>query len=112
MIYSIDLRCRVVNFVKAGGSKAEASRHFQVSKKTVFNWLNKKDLMPVKVTTRKGKINKEELIKFVEDNSDTTLFEVSEKFKVSIAAISKMFKKLKIVKKNDAIQGKKLYTKE
>jgi len=111
MIYSIDLRCRVVNFIKAGGSKSEASRRFQVSRPTIYSWLSRKNLEPEKVLTRNGKINKQELVKFIENNSDTTLFECSKAFNVSMGAISKMFKKLKIVKKNDVIEGKRLYTK-
>ena len=111
MIYGIDLRCRVVNFVKAGGSKAEAARRFNITEPTVYNWLNLKSLTPKKVLTRNGKINKQELVKYIENNSDTTLFECSKAFNVSMSAISKMFKKLKIVKKNDVIQRKGLYTK-
>lgn len=40
MIYSIDLRKRVLDFVKAGGSKAAASRTFGISRRCVYNWLN------------------------------------------------------------------------
>jgi len=111
MIYGIDLRLIVVNFVKSGGSKDEAAERFQVSRATVYSWLARNTLKPTKVTTRNGKINKQELIKYVENNSDTTLFECSKVFNVSMNAISKMFRKLKIVKKNDVIQGKMLYTK-
>src|SRR5262245_23991029 len=35
---SQDLRKRVIEFVRGGGSKAEAARRFQVSRASVYNW--------------------------------------------------------------------------
>ena len=40
MRYSIDLRKRVLDFVEAGGSKAEASRRFSVSRTIIYEWLD------------------------------------------------------------------------
>ena len=37
--YSLDLRKRIVSFVKAGGSKAAAAQRFGVARKTVYNYL-------------------------------------------------------------------------
>jgi transposase-like protein len=37
--HSKDLRRRVIDFVRQGGSKSEAARHFGVSRTTVFAWL-------------------------------------------------------------------------
>ena len=37
--YSLDLRERIVGFVKQGGSKAEAARRFGVSKWTVYRYM-------------------------------------------------------------------------
>ena len=39
MRYSSDLRKRVLDFVNNGGSKAEASRTFSVSRKVIYNWM-------------------------------------------------------------------------
>ena len=39
MSLSTDLRRRVIKFVKEGGSKAAAAKHFSVCRKTVYNWL-------------------------------------------------------------------------
>ena len=36
---STDLRTRVVAFVRAGGSKAEAARRFKVGEASVYRWL-------------------------------------------------------------------------
>jgi transposase len=38
--YSVDLRGRIVDFVKKGGSRAEAARHYQVSRWTVYRYLD------------------------------------------------------------------------
>ena len=37
MTYSLDLRQRVVNFVKKGGSKAEASRRYEMGRDTIYS---------------------------------------------------------------------------
>ncbi len=57
MPYSMDLRTRVVKFVREGGSKAEAARHFQVCPATVYNWLNREDLCPTLVKRRRRKLD-------------------------------------------------------
>ena len=46
MSYSVDLRKRVVSYVESGGSKSEAARRFEVSRKTVYNWLALDDWHP------------------------------------------------------------------
>ena len=37
--YALDLRERVVQFVRSGGSKAEAARRFQVARRSVYRYL-------------------------------------------------------------------------
>lgn len=54
MAYSLDLRHRVVGFVRAGGSKAEASRRFSVNRGTVYDWLSRDDLSPVPYVRQRG----------------------------------------------------------
>ena len=111
MNYSIDLRLRVVGFIKGGGSKVDAAKIYKISLRTVFYWLSREDINPTKVTTRNRKIDKQKLVKFVENNPNTNLSECAKKFGVSIPAISKAFKKLKIIKKTDALQGASVYKK-
>ena len=38
MRYSSDLRKRVLDFLQVGGSKAEASRRFCISRPTIYKW--------------------------------------------------------------------------
>ena len=37
--YALDLRERVVKFIQTGGSKAEAGRHFELGRSTVYRYL-------------------------------------------------------------------------
>ena len=38
--YALDLRERVVNFIKSGGSKAEAARRFDLARSSVYRYLD------------------------------------------------------------------------
>ena len=40
---SSDLRKRILDYVRGGGSKAAAARRFQVSRASVYNWLKAPD---------------------------------------------------------------------
>ncbi len=46
MSYSVDLRERVVNYVRNGGSLAAAAKLFQVGRATIYRWLGVPDLQP------------------------------------------------------------------
>lgn len=108
MTYSIDLRKRVVNFVNEGGSKAEASRRFEVSLWCVNDWCKRDDLAPKVHSDRNRKIDKEALRRHVEQNPDALLRERAEVFGVHINAIWLMMRKLKLThKKNDALHRKR-----
>lgn len=43
MRYSQDFRKRVIDFISTGGSKAETSRRFGVSRRCIYNWLDAED---------------------------------------------------------------------
>jgi transposase len=42
--YSVDLRERVVGYVRGGVSRIKASELFQVGRTTLYRWLNARDL--------------------------------------------------------------------
>ena len=108
MTYSIDLRKRVVDFVKDGGSKAEASRRFKVGLWCVNDWCNRKDLAPKVHGPRRRKIDKDELRRHVQRYPDALLRERAEVFGVHINAVWLMMRKLNLTnKKNDALHGKR-----
>ncbi|WP_071880703.1 IS630 transposase-related protein [[Leptolyngbya] sp. PCC 7376] len=90
-MYSLDLRKRVVNFVRSDGSKAETARRYEVSEATVYSWLNRPDLRPTIVTRRRRKLDwqavtehvkqrefgirkKKEKVHIVEVNKQSTTF--------------------------------------
>lgn len=103
MTCSIDLRERVVNFVRSGGSKAEAARRFCISRRTVYNWLGRDNLSPKKHTQRHRKIDKAKLRAHVKAHPHMLLRERAKIFGVSVPGLSIALKTMKIVKKtNDA----------
>ncbi len=107
--YSIDLRERVVAYVEQGGSKTAAVGLFQVSRRTIYYWLERKrkrgNLAPSKPKKYKTrKLDDRKLIEQVEANPDATLSETAEQFAVSSVAIWRALKRLKITrKKNTAV---------
>ncbi len=104
MTYGLDLRKRVVSFVLAGGSKAEASRHFKVSLWCVQDWCLRKDLSAKVQPSRHNKIDMEKLSVHLKDQPDAILRERATKFGVTEQAIWYGLKRLKVThKKNDAL---------
>jgi len=103
MVYSIDLRTRVVQFIEEGGSVFEASRVFKVTRQTVYNWINKKQRTGSLKDKPQGrpwrKLNRKELIIFVNCNSDLTLSEFAKHFKTGVSTICEAFKRLGISRK-------------
>ncbi len=89
MTYSTDLRERVVAFVKAGGSKVEASERFNVNRQTVYNWLKDNDLTPkIYTRTKSRKVDWEALRRDVELHPDKVLRERAAQFGVHKPAFS------------------------
>lgn len=99
MAYSNDLRVRVVQFVESGGSKDEAVKIFNISLKTIWNWIKRKhegNLARKVRETSPRKIDNDLLLKFIDSNPDAYLREVAEHFGVTIQAIFYACKRLKI----------------
>lgn len=98
---SKDIRRRVLKFVAEGGSKAEAARRFEVSRKSVYNWLSKEDgLSHHKPGPKKPrKIDHELLRRAIEQNPDRMLKEYAKEFGVTDVAIWKACKRLGLPRK-------------
>ena len=101
MTCSIDLRERVINFVRSGGSKAEASRRFSVSQRSVYYWLRRDNLSPKTHGSRHRKIDKAKLRAHVKAHPEMLLRERAKIFGVSIPGLSIALKRLGIVKKTN-----------
>jgi len=101
--YSVDLRERVVSYVRGGGSPTTASELFQIGRTTLYRWLHLSDLQPKPARERRRKLDKAALAAHVRDFPDALLRERAAHFGVSVNAIWVALQKLKITKKNHAI---------
>ena len=108
MTYSLDLRQRVINFVKNGGNKTDASKIYNVGRDTIYRWLADKNIPSKQKLTRKRKLDTESLVKRVKEFPEDRLIDHAKEFDVHLSAIYYQFKKLGITrKKNSTLQRKK-----
>ena len=107
MRYSSDIRALVIDFVESGGSKAEASRIYQVAIRSVFYWVKQgRNYKPNKPGPKGSyKLDRDKLVKLIESNPDMMLKELASELGVSINAV---FHSLKVLgytrKKNGTLQ--------
>lgn len=104
MTYSLDLRERAINFVKQGGSKAEAALVFGINRQTLYNWFSAKDLAPKRCGPRRRKLDKAALAAHVLAYPDAILRERAAHFGVRVNAIWVALQKMGIRKKNDSLR--------
>ena len=103
---SKDLRQRVIAFVKSGGSRAEAAHRFQVSRGSVYNWLNAADALRYRRPGPKAgrRLDWEALRRHVEQQADLTQKERARYFGVSRHCIWNALWKMGLRrKKNDRL---------
>ena len=101
MSYGKDLRKRVLDFVKAGGGKAQASRLFKVHVSTIFIWLKQPaghEAAKSRNTSSRTH-DRQELARYIKSNPDKHLTEIAKHFNVSVGSISHSLKKLGITRK-------------
>ena len=99
MTYSIDLRKRVVEFVSRGGSKAEASRQYEVSLWCVNDWCKRDDLTPKVSKRRNRKLDWQALSRHIEKFPDALLRERAQHFGVRESAIWYANRQMKLTRK-------------
>lgn len=100
MTYSVDLRKKVVAFVRDGGSQREAARHFDISLWCVRAWLARKDLKPQQQgVSHQRKLDKEAVRAHVRDHPDAILRERAAYFGVHISSIGWALRRLKLTRK-------------
>ena len=88
--YALDLRERVVNFIKSGGSKAEAARRFDLARSSVYRYLAAAQTGALAPKTSWGhwrKLDPQKLQVHVKKHPDATLKELQEVFGVSHHAV-------------------------
>ena len=102
MTYSVDLRAKVVEFVRGGGSKSEAARRFGVSRVAVYDWLGREDLAPrQRGVSRVRKIDRVALMKDVNAHPERLLKERAALFGVKPSSLCVALKKLRVSRKKN-----------
>ena len=96
--YSLDLRERVIDYIKSGNDQQTTSKIFKVSKSSVSRWWIRYEkegtIRPRVRLGSKGKIAPEKLEIYVQATEDKTLAEIAKLFGVSICSVYKRLKKL------------------
>ena len=110
--YSTDLRERVVDYIKSGGSRKDACRIFNVSLRTLSNWLKRLrdtgNVLPSKLGSRPWKLDHDEVIKYIDPNPESTLKSIASHFDTTSSTIFYICKKYKYTrKKNHTVSRKK-----
>ncbi len=97
---SIDVRQRVVDFVRSGGSKAEAARRFQVGEASVYCWLNPDDMAYKRPGPhRSHKLDWEHLHRHIDVHPDKTQAEWARHFQLSRHCIWYALQRLQVTRK-------------
>ncbi len=113
MVYSLDLRKRVVEHIENGKSITQTAALFQIGRATIYRWLGRQDLKPTQVKRRRRKLDWPALEKDVEENPSARLIDRARKFGVRPSAIHYALKELKIRrKKKNFATGKETALKE
>jgi len=113
MAYSLDLRQRVFDYIESGKSILSASTLFNVSEKTVRNWITLyKETGSVCPRPHKGgrksSIDSKEFTTYVDANPDKILREIGAHFGLSYEGAAYNLRKHGYVnKKNSFIQRKR-----
>jgi len=108
MSYSLDLREKVIKYVKRNNNMLEASREFEIGYETVRNWMRayyyENRLAPKEAYRQEPyKLNWEELRDFVKENPDWYQVEYAAYFNVSGTQIGRVLKKLGITRKKKSL---------
>lgn len=109
--YSLDLRKKVLAFIKKGNKRQEASQLFEISQRTIERWIKQEketgNLEPIKRDFAYKKIDYEQLREHIKKHPDQFLYEIAEEFSVTLQAIFYALKKLKITRKKKLLYTKK-----
>ena len=109
MAYSVDLRSRVIDFIKQGNTQEEASKVFNVGTTTIKRWLS---LLSETGSLEKRPLNRnasifesEKLNSYINENPNALLKDIAEHFGGSITGAFYALEREKITyKKTDLLQ--------
>ena len=96
--YSLDLRSRVISFVKSGNSERKAAKIYNLHRSTVNRWCvrYKKEghFLPRKRIGAKSKIKQSEFVDYLATHPDVKLVDLATYFKISVSGIFYWLRKL------------------
>jgi transposase len=100
-MYSIDYKKRAVEYKQEGHSFKELKAVFKISSQTYYRWAKeyKNNFAPKARVEYTRKIDKEQLLKALEEKPDAYLRELAEPFGASIQAVYYFLEKHKITYK-------------
>jgi len=113
MVYSLDLRKKVVSHVESGCSQASAAKIFGIGERTIRRWISlKKERSSLSPKPHGGgrpyKAQASELEEYIISNPDKTLEELAREFSAGRTSIWRCLKKINYVnKKNSTLRRKK-----
>jgi len=112
MAYSVDLRSRVIDFIKKGNTQEQASVIFKVGTSTITRWLallSETGSLEKRPLSRTAPIyESEKLNAYIEENPDALLKDVANHFGGSVTGAFYALEREKItLKKRDSVQGKR-----
>ena len=110
-----DLRKRVIDFARGGGSKAEAARRFQVGRASVYRWVNAPEGLRYSRPGPRGprRLDWEALRRQIQEQSDRTQKQRARHFDVSRHCIWYALQKMGLSrKKNDRLPRARCYEKK
>jgi transposase len=103
MVYSEDFRKKVMGHIDAYKTQAEVARMFNISSKTLYNWINQRretgNLKPKKPIRVAIKLKEEHLRQYVKDHPDAYLREIAEHFGCANSEVHRRLKQLGITRK-------------
>jgi transposase len=96
--YSLDLREKVIKFIKAGNSQRKASIVFGINKMTINRWYlrykNEGHYQPKVRLGAKASIETEEFIQYVKEHPDARSEDIAHKFSISASGARYWLKQL------------------
>ena len=109
--YPIEIRTRVMNYIKGGGAVMEAMERYEIGRDTIYRWRRLEEkgaLEPKKSWGRWRKIDPEKLRSRIKERRDDTLEELGEEMGATASGIFRALKRIKItLKKNDSVHRKR-----
>ena len=98
-MYNEALKLKVLSFINKGGSKVEAATRFEISRQTLYRWLNQPDdYQPKPGRVASYKFDQEQLRQDVLNNPKALLKELAAARGVSICAIHSALKRMGVVR--------------